>query len=132
MTDPGLLDVFTPSQSLDDFQDIYLVVQLMGTDLSQLLRQQQQTGERVITEEHIRFLVYQILRGLKYVHSAGIVHRDLKPSNVAVGENCELRLLDFGLARATNQEMTGYVVTRHWRAPEVILNWKHYNQKGKE
>lgn len=127
----GLLDVFTPSESFDDFRDVYLVVHLMGTDLAQLMLQQKHSETRVITEEHIRFLVYQILRGLKYVHSAGIIHRDLKPSNVAVGENCDLRLLDFGLARATNQEMTGYVVTRHWRAPEVILNWRHYDQKGK-
>ena len=126
----GLLDVFTPSAQLDDFRDIYLVFHLMKTDLAQLLKLQQVTGERTITDEHTKFLIYQILRGLKYVHSAGIIHRDLKPSNVAVGENCELRLLDFGLARATNQEMTGYVVTRHWRAPEVILNWRHYDQKG--
>lgn len=42
-----------------------------------------------------------------------------------------LQILDFGLARHTEAEMTGYVVTRWYRAPEVILNWMHYTQTGK-
>lgn len=76
----------------------------------------------------MQFLVYQILRGLKYIHSAGIIHRDLKPSNLAVNEDCELKILDFGLARQAEAEMTGYVATRWYRAPEIMLNWMHYNQ----
>merc|ERR1712020_637173 len=70
------------------------------------------------------------LRGMKYIHSAGIIHRDLKPSNIAVNEDCELRILDFGLARPTENEMTGYVATRWYRAPEIMLNWMHYHQTG--
>lgn len=52
--------------------------------------------------------------------------QDLKPSNIAVNEDCELRILDFGLARPTENEMTGYVATRWYRAPEIMLNWMHY------
>jgi len=81
-----------------------------------------------LTDDHVQFLVYQVLRGLKYIHSAGIIHRDLKPSNIAVNEDCELKILDFGLARQTDDEMTGYVATRWYRAPEIMLNWMHYNQ----
>ena len=54
--------------------------------------------------------------------------RDLKPSNLAVNEDCDLKILDFGLARPTDAEMTGYVATRWYRAPEIMLNWMHYNQ----
>ncbi|XP_070557685.1 mitogen-activated protein kinase 14B-like isoform X2 [Ptychodera flava] len=118
----GLLDVFTPTESLKDFQDIYLVTHLMGADLNNIVKCQK------LTDDHVQFLVYQILRGLKYVHSAGIVHRDLKPSNIAVNEDCELKILDFGLARMADDEMTGYVATRWYRAPEIMLNWMHYSQ----
>ncbi|XP_031789330.1 p38 map kinase isoform X1 [Nasonia vitripennis] len=118
----GLLDVFHPSTSLEDFQHVYLVTHLMGADLNNIVRTQK------LSDDHVQFLVYQILRGLKYIHSAGIIHRDLKPSNIAVNEDCELKILDFGLARPTENEMTGYVATRWYRAPEIMLNWMHYNQ----
>jgi p38 MAP kinase len=69
-----------------------------------------------------------MLRGLKYVHSAGVIHRDLKPSNILVNENCDLKLCDFGLARLQDSQMTGYVSTRYYRAPEIMLTWQKYDQ----
>ncbi|XP_036762628.2 mitogen-activated protein kinase 12 isoform X4 [Manis pentadactyla] len=118
----GLLDVFTPDESLDDFTDFYLVMPFMGTDLGKLMKHEK------LSEDRVQFLVYQMLKGLKYIHAAGIIHRDLKPGNLAVNEDCELKILDFGLARQADSEMTGYVVTRWYRAPEVILNWMRYTQ----
>lgn len=118
----GLLDVFTADLSLDAFHDFYLVMPFMGTDLGKLMKIQR------LSEEKIQYLVYQMLKGLKYIHSAGIIHRDLKPGNLAINQDCELKILDFGLARQADSEMTGYVVTRWYRAPEVILNWMHYTQ----
>lgn len=118
----GLLDVFSPASSLETLNDVYFVNHFMGADLNQIIRTQK------LSDEHVQFLVYQILRGLKYIHSAGIIHRDLKPSNLAVNEDCELKILDFGLARQAEAEMTGYVATRWYRAPEIMLNWMHYNQ----
>ncbi|XP_066479357.1 mitogen-activated protein kinase 13 [Tiliqua scincoides] len=117
----GLLDVFTSATSFDGFQDFYLVMPYMRTDLQKIMGHQ-------FSEDKIKYLIYQVLKGLKYIHSAGIIHRDLKPGNLAVNEDCELKILDFGLARHADSEMTGYVVTRWYRAPEVILNWMHYNQ----
>uniref|UniRef100_A0A8C5A479 mitogen-activated protein kinase n=1 Tax=Gadus morhua TaxID=8049 RepID=A0A8C5A479_GADMO len=98
----------------------YLVMPYMFTDLSKV------RGN--LSEDKVQFLVYQMLCGLRYIHKAGIIHRDLKPGNLAVNQDCELKILDFGLARSTDAEMTGYVVTRWYRAPEVILNWMHYTQ----
>uniref|UniRef100_A0A8C6NXK3 mitogen-activated protein kinase n=1 Tax=Nothobranchius furzeri TaxID=105023 RepID=A0A8C6NXK3_NOTFU len=114
----GLLDVFTPAATLEAFNELYLVTNLMGADLNNIVKFQR------LSDEHVQFLIYQLLRGLK-VNS---VISDLKPSNVAVNEDCELRILDFGLARQTDDEMTGYVATRWYRAPEIMLNWMHYNQ----
>ncbi|KAI9459677.1 kinase-like protein [Lactarius psammicola] len=65
--------------------------------------------------------------GLSTVHSAGVVHRDLKPSNILVNENCDLKICDFGLARIQDPQMTGYVSTRYYRAPEIMLTWQKYD-----
>lgn len=117
-----LLDVFTPDFSLEKFQTFYMVMPFVAQDLGHIMKKKRLT-DRIIT-----YLFYQLLRGLKYIHSGGIIHRDLKPGNLAVNENCELKILDFGLARHAESEMTGYVVTRWYRAPEVIFNWMHYSQ----
>ena len=65
------------------------------------------------------------------MHSAKILHRDLKPGNLLINSDCELRICDFGLARGDNQKtesrMTEYVVTRFYRAPEVIFSSKEYS-----
>ncbi|KAG6406030.1 hypothetical protein SASPL_133626 [Salvia splendens] len=74
------------------------------------------------------YFLYQILRGLKYIHSANVLHRDLKPSNLLLNANCDLKICDFGLARVTSETdfMTEYVVTRWYRPPELLLNSSDY------
>uniref|UniRef100_A0A8C6YZ24 Mitogen-activated protein kinase 13 n=1 Tax=Nothoprocta perdicaria TaxID=30464 RepID=A0A8C6YZ24_NOTPE len=116
----GLLDVFTSASSYHEFQDFYLVMPYMRTDLQKIMGHE-------FSDEKIQYLVYQMLKGLKV---GGSGDADLKPGNLAVNEDCQLKILDFGLARHADAEMTGYVVTRWYRAPEVILNWMHYNQTG--
>ena len=77
----------------ENLREIYVVQTLMKWDLFYLLNKQH------LTEDHIRYFVYQILRGLKYIHSANVLHRDLKPSNLLINENCDLRICDFSMSR---------------------------------
>ena len=84
----------------------------------------------------MQYILYQLLKGLKYLHSAQIVHRDIKPSNILATENCEICYCDFGLARQIEEaeaeddkkqsHLTEYVVTRYYRAPEVMLSSHEY------
>ncbi|XP_046581887.1 stress-activated protein kinase JNK-like isoform X1 [Haliotis rubra] len=112
----GLLNAFTPQKSLEEFQDVYLVMELMDANLCQVIQMD-------LDHERMSYLLYQMLCGIKHLHLAGIIHRDLKPSNIVVKSDCTLKILDFGLARTagTGFMMTPYVVTRYYRAPEVIL-----------
>lgn len=112
----SLSDVF-----ISPMEDIYFVTELLGADLHQLLQQ------RPLSSQFVKYFYYQIMRALKYVHSANVVHRDLKPSNILINENCDLKICDFGLARIQDPQMTGYVSTRHYRAPEIMLSWQRYD-----
>ncbi|KAL5747545.1 hypothetical protein ACOSP7_024549 [Xanthoceras sorbifolium] len=118
----GIKDIIRPPK-IETFNDVYIVYELMNTDLHQIIRSDQK-----LTDNHCQYFLYQLLRGLKYVHSANVLHRDLKPSNLLLNANCDLKIGDFGLARTTSETdfMTEYVVTRWYRAPELLLNCTEY------
>lgn len=115
-------DIIRPPER-ESFIDVYIAYELMDTDLHQIIRSSQ-----ALTDDHCQYFLYQLLRGLKYIHSANVLHRDLKPSNLLLNSNCDLKICDFGLARTTSETdfMTEYVVTRWYRAPELLLNCSEY------
>jgi serine/threonine protein kinase len=79
----------------------------------------------------MQYFVYQMLVALKYIHSAEVIHRDLKPSNILLNADCSLKICDFGLARGLDAEetsLTEYVVTRWYRAPEIMLACQEYSK----
>jgi mitogen-activated protein kinase 1/3 len=123
-----LRDLVVSSHSPQLVKDVYMIQTLMDTDLHKLLKSQ------VISNEHICYFICQLLRGLKYIHSANVLHRDLKPSNLLIDLNCDLKICDFGLARIADPThdhaglLTEYVATRWYRAPEIMLNAKAYTQ----
>ncbi|KNH07279.1 mitogen activated protein kinase [Perkinsela sp. CCAP 1560/4] len=105
---------------------VSLVVQLLQSDLHAVLRNPAQE----LTEDHVQFMMYDLLRAVFFLHSAGIAHRDIKPQNILVNENCDAVLCDFGLAREISEsEMTVYVETRWYRAPELIMGLTVYDEK---
>ncbi len=123
----SVTDIVRPD-NIHSFDDIYIVSELMETDLHRVIYSRQ-----ALTDEHVQYFLYQLLRGLKYLHSANVLHRDLKPSNLLVNSNCDLKICDFGLSRGMDQEdsqneadMTEYVVTRWYRAPEIMLAVRDY------
>ncbi|KAL6610697.1 hypothetical protein ACP70R_040666 [Stipagrostis hirtigluma subsp. patula] len=106
--------------SRKDFKDIYVVFELMESDLHQVIK-----ANDDLTKEHYQFFLYQLLRALKDIHTANVYHRDLKPKNILANSNCKLKICDFGLARVafndtpTTVFWTDYVATRWYRAPEL-------------
>jgi len=122
-----IIDLIPPPMTAEEFEDIYIVQDLMETDLHRIIYSKQP-----LSIDHVQYFVYQILRGLKYIHSANVLHRDLKPSNLLVNSNCDLKICDFGLARGVEDEQAGnlteYVVTRWYRAPEIMLACQEYTK----
>ena len=182
----SLIDIQKPP-GRTGFEDIYIITDLMETDLHRVIYSRQE-----LTDDHIQYFIYQILRGVVYMHSANIIHRDLKPANILANKNCDLKICDLGLGRAEvfdydemelreqkkpkkkkkeekekkdkdkkdkdknkdkkdknkdkdkdkdkdkekeNEEeeeeepdLTEYVITRWYRAPEVILCPSHYSK----
>ena len=124
----SILDVMRPPEDPSLFQDVYVVLDLMESDLHHIIHSVQP-----LSEDHIQFFLYQVLRGVKYIHSANVLHRDLKPSNLLINRNCELKIGDFGMAKGLSSSaeehstfMTEYVATRWYRAPELMLSLSEY------
>eukprot|EP01135_Chromosphaera_perkinsii_P011098 Nk52_evm7s2340 gene=Nk52_evmTU7s2340 len=113
--------------------DIYLVFEYMDTDLHNVIR------ARILQGIHQKWIMYQILLCIRYMHSGKVIHRDLKPSNVLLDENCQVKVADFGLARSlascnkrvqngNGPVLTDYIATRWYRAPEILLGSTRYTK----
>ncbi|CAI7872359.1 unnamed protein product [Closterium sp. NIES-53] len=120
----AIKDVIRPPHP-QSFQDVYIVYELMPEDLHGVIRSGQDMDER-----HYTRILFQLLKGVKYIHSANILHRDLKPPNILIDGRCNIKITDFGLARTrveTTDHLTKYVVTRYYRAPELLVNNQQYS-----
>ncbi|KAJ9451263.1 Extracellular signal-regulated kinase 1 [Diplonema papillatum] len=107
--------------SCADYDALYLVSKFMKTELNTLLYK----CPAHFSPENTFSMLYSMLCGLFAMHSADVMHRDLKPSNILVDSDGTVKLADFGLSRdnpqTVNDELTNYVVTRWYRAPEVLI-----------
>mmetsp|Transcript_56716 Transcript_56716/g.175888 ORF Transcript_56716/g.175888 Transcript_56716/m.175888 type:complete len:419 (-) Transcript_56716:129-1385(-) len=152
-----IIEIVAPSD-VSTFNEVYMVMELCDSDLKQLIKK-----DVTLEMLHIDTMLYNLLVGLKYIHSAGVYHRDLKPANCFVNQDCTVKIGDFGLGRAIGGErlhlshlphtpreeegsegpspvpgvphtqrmkknLTGHVVTRWYRAPELILLQENYTE----
>ena len=147
-----LLDIAKPENKLN-YNDVYVITDLMETDLHRVIYSRQE-----LTDEHIQYFIYQILRGTLYFHSANVIHRDLKPANILANKNCDLKICDFGLDHGkikdddksvlnlidnpslpieysnniiyddSKRELNDRNISRWYRAPEAILSPDDYKK----
>ncbi|XP_054727114.1 extracellular signal-regulated kinase 7 isoform X1 [Anastrepha obliqua] len=131
-----LLTVYRASNNLD----IYLIFEYMESDLHNIIKK-----GTILKDIHKRYVMYQLINAIKYIHSGNVIHRDLKPSNVLIDSKCRCKLADFGLARSVSNRpirdnndvsrdpiieplLTDYVATRWYRAPEILIASKRYTK----
>ena len=126
-----LVDIEKP-KDISNFNDIYFATEYMDTDLHRVIYSKQP-----LSDSHYQYFIYQLICGVNYLHSANVIHRDLKPSNILVNKDCQIKICDFGLGRGLpeegekvddNSNLTEYVTTRWYRAPEVILCPSQYSK----
>mmetsp|Transcript_30825 Transcript_30825/g.54086 ORF Transcript_30825/g.54086 Transcript_30825/m.54086 type:complete len:405 (-) Transcript_30825:361-1575(-) len=114
----------------DNDRDIYLVFEYMEINLHAVIR------ANILEEVHKKYILYQIIKALKFLHSGELIHRDLKPNNVLLNADCSCKVIDFGLARScanidvdnSQTVLTDYVATRWYRAPEILLGSTRYTK----
>lgn len=151
----SLREILIPKNDLANFEELFIVLELAPADLKQIVH----SKTTFFSIADITLISYNILLGLKYIHSAGVWHRDLKPANVLVFPKGQAKICDFGLARPVEEfhslkevkqnelvvelpsvrpkikksklknQLTTHVVTRWYRAPELILMQKNYSGK---
>lgn len=139
------------SSSLRMDRSVYILMEYLETDLSKIIN-----SPSYLKRKQIKDIFYQMVCGLSYIHSANIIHRDLKPSNVLLDSELNLKICDFGMSRSIKEpvymnydsstdvsseedsflpqsrpklkrSLTMHVVTRWYRAPEIILLDENYS-----
>lgn len=112
---------------------LMLVFEYMDKDLKKYMDSytNSQSGQRGALEAAtIKSFMWQLLRGIAFCHDNRVLHRDLKPQNLLINNSGQLKLADFGLARAFGIPVNTFsneVVTLWYRAPDVLLGSRTYN-----
>lgn len=108
-----LYDIIEP-RDLENFDTLYLVTEYCQSDAKKLIK-----SATHLQLAHIQLLMYNIMCGLKYMHSAEVIHRDIKPANILLNEDCSVRICDFGLARSVAGVATTFATLTKSSPPSV-------------
>ncbi|KAM9235180.1 mitogen-activated protein kinase 15 [Leptosomus discolor] len=127
---PNIIKLLDVIRAQND-KDIYLIFESMETDLHAVIKK-----GNLLKDIHKCYILYQLLKATKFIHSGNVIHRDQKPSNILLDADCFVKLCDFGLARSLcqmnedqgNPALTEYVATRWYRAPEILLSSRSYTK----
>ncbi|NWX92608.1 MK15 kinase, partial [Nothoprocta ornata] len=127
---PNIIKLHDVIRAQND-KDIYLIFESMETDLHAVIKK-----GNLLKDIHKCYIIYQLLKATKFIHSGNVIHRDQKPSNILLDADCFVKLCDFGLARSLcqmnedqgNPALTEYVATRWYRAPEILLSSQSYTK----
>mmetsp|Transcript_22642 Transcript_22642/g.22841 ORF Transcript_22642/g.22841 Transcript_22642/m.22841 type:complete len:575 (-) Transcript_22642:303-2027(-) len=115
-------------------KSLFLITEYCEIDLHQLTYSKQNSKALLRTRKDFLSILFQMLKGISFVHSAGVIHRDIKPANVLIDKHLNVKLCDFGFARTLpngsvshikdteKTPMTEYMASRWYRAPELVLN----------
>eukprot|EP01084_Bolivina_argentea_P234930 395473_1 len=123
-----IYDMIPPKESeMKTFEEAYIITPLMEASLCKVITSKQQ-----LTSLHYKYITYQILRGLKFVHECSVIHKDIKPENIFVNSNSEVKIIGFDFFQQERIPTCEYVCTRWYRSPETMLcggEQKQYNEK---
>ncbi|ORY78607.1 cyclin-dependent protein kinase Cdk1/Cdc2 [Protomyces lactucae-debilis] len=110
---------------------LYLVFEFLDMDLKKYMDKLPAEGDGSLLDPAlVKKFALQLVQGVHYCHAHRIIHRDLKPQNLLINKEGNLKLADFGLARAFGVPLRNYtheIVTLWYRAPEVLLGSRHYS-----
>ncbi|VVC92291.1 unnamed protein product [Leptidea sinapis] len=121
---PNIVKLHSIHRALNN-RDIYLGFEYMETDLHNVIKR-----GNILKDIHKRYIMYQMLKATKYIHSGNVIHRDQKPSNVLIDSACRVKIADFGLARSVSSLYSGgeegadpcltdYVATRYTKGIDM-------------
>ena len=100
-----LIDIFTTDLPISDPKfGMFIVMEYFESDLRKMIHQKPRVN---LLEAHVLWILYNLLCGIKFLHSANIMHRDIKPANILIDSNCRVKICDFGLSRSLPASIVG-------------------------